>query len=124
MSKNHAQPHVGQYVVNELLAFVLHKLQFMPPDSIGQLCGRFYDDETVEQASKILFELCASSENRVREDRYRRRQGSHKKAETLKDIMAFIQRRNNELAVTFVALDLSNLPPVSFDNVDVCVLLS
>ena len=96
----------------------------MPPDSIGQLCGRFYDDETVEQASKILFELCASSGNRVREDRYRRRQGSHKKAETLKDIMAFIQRRNNELAVTFVALDLSNLPPVSFDNVDVCVLLS
>ena len=42
----------------------------------------------------------------------------------MKDIMALIQRRNNELPVTFVALDLSNLPPVSFDNIDVCVLLS
>ena len=125
MSNINAQPHVvGQYVVNELLAFVMHKMQLMPPDIIGQLCGRFYDDETVEQASKVLFELCASSGNRVREDRYRRRQGSRKKAETLKDIMALIQRRNNELPVTFVALDLSNLPPVSFDNIDVCGLLS
>ena len=114
--------HVGQYVINELLAFVTHKLQWMPPDSVGQLCGRFYEDETVEQASKVQFELCASSGNR--EDRYRRRQGCRKKAETLKDIMALIQRRNNEMPVTFVALDLSNLPPVSFDNVDVCVLLS
>ena len=96
MSNINAQPHVGQYVVTELLAFVMHKMQLMPPDIIGQLCGRFYDDETVEQASKILFELCASSGNRVREDRYRRRQGSRKKAETLKDIMALIQRRNNE----------------------------
>ena len=63
MSNINAQPHVGQYVVNELLAFVMHKMQLMPPDIIGQLCGRFYDDETVEQASKILFELCASSGN-------------------------------------------------------------
>ena len=113
--------HVGNYVVNELLAFVTHKLQWMPPDSISQLCVSFYDNAVVENASKVLFELCGS-ENRA--DRYRRRQVERKKLETLREIMALIQRRNNELPVTFVALDLSNLPPVSFDNIDVCVLLS
>ena len=50
--------------------------------------------------------------------------GERKKLETLRDIMALIQRQINDLPVTFVALDLSNLPPVSFDNIDVCVLLS
>ena len=113
--------HVANYVVNELLAFVTHKLQLMPPDSISQLCVSFYEYDVVENASKVLFELCGSAN---RADRYRRRQGERKKLETLRDIMALIQRRNNELPVTFVALDLSNLPPVSFDNIDVCVLLS
>ena len=109
------------YVVNELLVFETHKLQRMPPDSICQLCVSFYEYEVVENASKVQFELCGSAN---RADRYRRRQGERKKLETLSDIMALIQRRNNELPVTFVALDLSNLPPVSFDNIDVCVLLS
>ena len=86
----------------------------MPPDSISQLCVSFYDNEVVENASKVLFELCGSAN---RADRYRRRQGERKKLETLRDIMALIQRQINDLPVTFVALDLSNLPPVSFDNI-------
>ena len=110
-----------QYVVNELLTFVIHKLQYMPPDSVTQLCVGFYDYQIIERASKLLFELCGSGS---REDRYRRRQGEHKKMATMRDIIALVQRRNNELPVTFVAHNLSNLPPVTFDSIDVCVLLS
>ena len=110
-----------QYVVNELLTFVIHKLQWMPPDSVTQLCIGFYDDQVIERASKLLFEMCGSGS---REDRYRRRQGEHKKMGTMRDIIALVQRRNNELPVTFVAHNLSNLPPVTFDSIDVCVLLS
>ena len=110
-----------QYVVNELLTFVIHKLQYMPPDSVTQLCVGFYDYQIIERASKLLFELCGSGS---REDRYRRRQGEHKKMATMRDIIALVQRRNNELPVTCVAHNLSNLPPVTFDSIDVCVLLS
>ena len=110
-----------QYVVNELLTFVIHKLQWMTPDSVTQLCIGFYDDQVIERASKLLFEMCGSGS---REDRYRRRQGEHKKMGTMRDIIALVQRRNNELPVTFVAHNLSNLPPVTFDSIDVCVLLS
>ena len=110
-----------QYVVNELLTFVIHKLQWMPPDSVTQLCIGFYDDQVIERASKLLFEMCGSGS---REDRYRRRQGEHKKMGTMRDIIAPVQRRNNELPVTFVAHNLSNLPPVTFDSIDVCVLIS
>ena len=35
-----------------------------------------------------------------------------------------MQRRNNEVPVTCVAHNLSKLPPVTFDSIDVCVLLS
>ena len=42
----------------------------------------------------------------------------------MRDIIALVQRKNNELPVTFVAHNLSNLPPVTFDSIDVCVLLS
>ena len=70
----------------------------------------------VENASKVLFELCGSAN---RADRYRRHQGESKKLETLRDIMALVQRRNYKLPLTFVAFDQSNLPPVSFDNIDV-----
>ena len=110
-----------QYVVNELLTFVIHKLQWMPPDSVTQLCIGFYDDQVIERASKLLFEMCGSGS---REDRYRRRQGEHKKMGTMRDIIALVQMRNNDLPVTFVAHNLSNLPPVTFDSIDVCVLLS
>ena len=105
------------YVVNELLRFIIHKLQWMPPDSVTQLCMGFYDDHVIE----LLFELCGSGS---REYRYHRRQGGHKKMETMMDIIALIQRRNNEMPITFVAHNLSNLPPVIFDSIEVCVLLS
>ena len=58
------------YMPNELLCFVTHKLDVMPPDSIILLCVNFYGDDDIETASKTLFELCANPENRG--DRYKR----------------------------------------------------
>ena len=50
--------------------------------------------------------------------------GDRKKLEFMLDIISLIQRRGNALTVDFVAQDLSNLPPVLFDNIDVSVVLS
>ena len=113
--------YTGEYVANELLSFVVHKLQWMPPDGIIQLCVNFYEEDAIDYASKVLFELCGGP---GREDRHRKRQGERKKVSTMGDIISLIQRRHNELPVKFVSFDLGNLPPVSFDNIDVCVLLT
>ena len=113
--------YTGEYVANELLSFVVHKLQWMPPDGITQLCVNFYEEDAIDYALKVLFELCGGP---GREDRHRKRQGERKKVSTMGDIISLIQRRHNELPVKFVSFDLGNLPPVSFDNIDVCVLLT
>ena len=109
-------------MVNELVCFVLHKLELMPPDSITQMCTSCYDDDTIETAARLIFDLCADPNNR--EDRYKRRPGDRKKLEFVQDIISLIQRRGNALTVDLVMQDLSNLPPVSFDNIDVSVVLS
>ena len=72
----------GTLVVNELLCFVLHKLELMPPESITQLCTSFYDDDTIETAARLIFDLCADPNNR--EDRYKKRQGDRKKLEFMR----------------------------------------
>ena len=42
----------------------------------------------------------------------------------MKDIVGLLHRRSDALTVTFAAVDLSNLPPVSFASLDVCALLA
>ena len=93
----------------------------MPPDGITQLCVNFYDEDVIDYASKVLFELCGGP---GREGRHRKRQGERKKVSTMSDVISLTQRRHNKLPVKFVSFDLGSLPPVSFDNIDVCVLLT
>ena len=42
----------------------------------------------------------------------------------MEDIVGLLHRRSDALTVTFAAVDFSNLPPVSFDSLDVCALLA
>ena len=109
-------------VRNELLTFATQKMNYMPADSIIQLCIQFYDDEALEAASMLLHELCADRADPSQ--RYKRRKGDGKKKSTMKDIISLLERRSDVLEETFAAVDLANLPPVSFDSLDVCALLS
>ena len=109
-------------VINELLCFVMNKRKLMPDDTIIQLCIGYYDEEAIEVSKKLLFNLCADpGETR---DRYIGRSGASKKQNNLKDILDFITRKGGKLPVTFAAIELSNLPCISFNNIDVCSLLS
>ena len=42
----------------------------------------------------------------------------------MEDIVGLLHRRSDALTVSFAAVDLANLPPVSFDSLDVCALLA
>ena len=109
-------------IVNELLSFVCYKLNWLPPDTIVQLCSAFYCDGTVESAKALLYDRCANVNDR--QDRLIKRSGTNKKKHNLDDIVSLITRKLDVLAVTFVARDLGNLPPIGFDKLDVSTLLT
>ena len=70
----------------------------------------------------LLHELCADRADPSQ--RYKRRKGDGMKKYTMKDIISLLERRGDVLEETFAAVDLANLPPVSFDSLDVCALLA
>lgn len=110
-----------EMIVNELLSFVSFKLNWMPPETIVQLCSNFYSDEAVETAKTMLYNLCADASDK--QDRHIKRTGPNKKKSNLEDIVGLLARKC-ALPVTFVAKNLSNLPAVTFNNIDVSTLLS
>ena len=115
----------AQIVVNELLSFIAYKLQLMAPDTIVQLCASFFSEADIARAKVLLFELCADQDDR--EDRMiKRASGPKKKQLSLKDIVSLFTRKHDAITarVTFVAVDLGKLPPIGYNSLDVCTLLS
>ena len=108
-------------IVNELLCYATDKLNVMPPDSITQICVSFYNLDKIIEAKELLFSLCEDS-NDTR-DRYIKRQGPNAAKSSMGDILNMILRKQ-AIKARFVAADMSNLPAVSFNNIDVSVLLS
>ena len=109
-------------VVNELLNFVTYKLDFMPPDSIMQLCLSYYAEADIERAKARMFELC--SEEGERQDRYIKRTGDAKSRRNLEDIISMATRKSGSMPVVFVSQNLANLPAVTFNSIDVSSLLA
>ena len=106
-------------VVNELLCFIIQKLDLLPPDSIVQLCHSFYDPKTIRGSKNNLFEAI----NRPDLCRLVKRKGSKAATEDLKDMINLLQKCP-EIPVRYVAGDLSRLPPITFNDIDVSSLLA
>ena len=77
-----------------------------------------FDDNVIENSKKRLFDLCADDNS----SRFRRRQGPKKSAVNIDDMLRLLQEKGTHVPV-FVDRDLSRLPPITFDSVDVSSLL-
>ena len=106
-------------LIDELLCFITNKLDILPPIVIVQLCTSTFSDSDIEVSKKKLFDLCADETN----SRYRTRQGAKKSAMNIEDVIKLLQEKGSDVP-EFVALDLSKLPPIAFDSVDVSALLN
>jgi hypothetical protein len=106
--------------VNEALCYIANKIDLLPQDILVKVCSDFYDEKVIEDAKVLLFQLCADTNESSQ--RCIRKQGQTKKEHNIEDICKLMNEAG-EAAPRFVALDLSRLPPVTFDNIDVCVLL-
>ena len=91
-----------------------NKIDVLPPQTIADLCVTTFDDTAIEKSKKRLFDLCADETT----SRFRRRQGPKKSAVNIDDMIRLLQEKGTDVPV-FVARDLSRLPRITFDSVDV-----
>ncbi|CAK1601379.1 unnamed protein product [Parnassius mnemosyne] len=102
-------------VICEVLAFVQNKLDVMDEQSLIQICESSFSAEEIELAKSLLFESVS------KRPKIRKRQG--KTLRNIEDIICLLKETDPEQVPIFVARRLEKLPPVTFDHVDVTVLL-
>ena len=115
------EPDTAPLIINELLCFATDKLNIMPPDSVNQICIAFYDLEKIIAAKDLLFSICEDLNDT--KDRYIKRKGPNAAKASMDDILNMILRKQ-AINARFVAEKMSELPAVSFNSIDVSVLLS
>ena len=104
-------------MVNELLCFAQNKMNTLPYDYIVKLCVDSYCDSDIENAKRTLFSVVQTDERMIK------RKGMDKSTNNMKDILnLFLSTDPNDIP-SFCALDLSKLPPVSYNYVDMSILL-
>ena len=113
--------YASNVVINELLCFMVSRRRIMPDDTIVQLCKDFYEDVAVEEAKKILFSHYADKDDP--RDRYISRSGDSKKQKHLRDMLDLLTRKGSKTDVIFAAVEITNMPSVSYNNIDVSALL-
>ena len=104
-------------VVNELLCFVVNKMMTLSQDTIVQLCINTFDLEEIRTAKDVIYTVL---ENPGRKIKYTT---DDKGKKNIIDIMKLLNERGVNIP-TFVAKDLSKLPPITFDSIDVSALLA
>jgi hypothetical protein len=102
-------------VICEVLAFIQNKLDVMDEQSIVQICESAFSTEDIELAKSLLFESLG------KRPITRKRLG--KTLRDLEDIICMFKETDPEQIPMFVAKKLEKLPPVTFDHIDVTVLL-
>ena len=106
-------------VVNELLCFVHNRINLLSSETITQLCSK-HGSEEIEVAKRKLYEVCPI------ETRVLNRKGPKKNEQNLDDIVKRRYKLDPDVdeIPCFVAKILGNLPAITFNSIDVFVLLT
>ena len=105
-------------VADGLLCFLVNKMKTVVHDTIIRLITATYKGEEIEASKKKLFDLCGTSKNVSHK-------GEKKDVLHVRDMIKLLQEKGTDIP-TFVCKpdDLDTLTPISFDNIDVSVLLT
>lgn len=117
--QNEAEPVKPHIVIDELLCFVQNRSQTMARDLLVQLCCQFYSTEVIAISKQLLLDSVHPK------SRYTTKRGDKRDKENLNDIVKiFLEMDPSEnVKLSFVAADLSKLPPLSVNNYDVLSVL-
>ena len=103
--------------INELLCYMLAKIDSVPTDTLTRLVDENFSDSEVEAAKSLL---CEHVDDAIRAGSKR---GQNKKKHNLEDIVKMLIQCDRAMLPKFVALDLARLPPISIDCIDVSALM-
>ena len=104
-------------IINELLCYMLAKIDSVPTDTLTRLVNENFSDSEVDAAKSLL---CEHVEDAVKAGNKR---GQHKKKHDLDDIVKMLVQCDRSILPRFVAFELSKLPPISIDCIDVSALM-
>lgn len=106
-------------VVDNILCFLTNKMNVLTTDVLVKLCVSTYSEVEIKQSKNTLFEMCADGSTTTRNIR---RQGDKMNEANVEDMLKLLQEKGDDIPA-FVVQDLSKLPPISFDCVDVSAIL-
>lgn len=115
----------GPIVINELLCFVTNKINILDPKFLVKICTDKYKPKEIEKAKKELFNLLTCDDDpTLFKKRNHSKVSDDKATKDMHDIYQLLQEKGTKEWPQFAALDLSKLPPIGFDCMDVSVLLT
>ena len=83
-----------------------------------------YNDQEIEVANDMIFDYLYDATAQTAFKKSRQGKYAHdQKVRNLEDIFKILEEKGDAKLTDFVALDLSKLPPITFDSIDVSVLL-
>ena len=104
-------------IINELLCYLLAKIDSVPTDVLVRLVNENFADGEVDAAKNLLSEYVDDS------IKAGPKRGQNKKKHDLDDIVKMLVQCDRSALPRFVALDLAKLPPISVDCIDVSALM-
>ena len=114
-------------IINEVLCFIMNKWGCIDVDVLTRLCLNMNDKE-IEAAKDVIFNHLHDKNDDTKFKTRRNRQiakpdSKSKKEKNLADIFCLLEEKGDKNLPDFVALDLGKLPPITYDSMDVTVLL-
>lgn len=106
-------------IINELLCFVVNKIDLLRTDVIVQLCSERFDEKEIHDAKHMLHRIIESESRLIQ-----RRSGPEKKAKDMDDILGLVHACEPEKLPCFVAKNLNKLPPIAMKHVDFSAIIS
>ena len=104
---------VENYIHNEVLCYLSNKIDILSHDLIVKIVSEFYSDEEIEKAKTVLYDSCTV------DGRLKFRKGQKKRQANVTDMLSVIHEIEPSVLPRFFALDLSRLPPLDMQSVDV-----
>lgn len=104
-------------IINEFLTFVQNKIDVLDELSLIQICVTNFTEAEIDAGKDVLYTNCANGARNIL------RKGDDKRKKNVRDVIKVLKEVDPDVQPIFVAKDLSRLPPVSFDHIDVTRLL-
>ena len=103
----------------------MNKIDKLDHETPINLCTEKYSEKDIEHSKDLLFAMLHSDgDSTTLVKRRSSKLSESKSVKDLRDIYQLLQEKGTDELPPFVALNLGNLPPITFDHIDVTVLLN